>query len=214
MNFSQKSQVEGKTKTKRDQNIDDIVRDIKSLAEDVQVNEDNIGNNLANTTGWGNYVDDQFDSGNHFLMIADTDTILPNNSGAGTIESQVPSDVSSFITVVPNSESGIGYDHSKINGRNGDGIMITIDLKAIPTSVNTTYIEFWFDIGGGVGELYRRIISFPKGNGALRPINFTVSGYTLDTWESNGATVYARTNGTCELYDVRCVVTRTHKARE
>lgn len=156
------------------------------------------GGASANDTGWGQYADTQYTSGSPFSITADIDTLLPNNKGS-VLEGQKPSDVITF------------YDGTVITGRNGDGIGITLDCKAIPTNVSTTYIEFWFDIGGSVGELYRRIISFPKGNGVVRPINFTVIGYTLDTWEANGATPYVRANGTADLYDIRYVITRTHR---
>ena len=151
------------------------------------------------TTGWGQWQDTQYPcSGTPFALSADTDTVLPNNGGS-SITAYLPDDVATF------------YDGSVITGRDGDGVLITVDMSATPTNVATTYIEVWFDIGGSVGQLYRRIISFPKGNGVVRPINFTVSGYTLDTWEANGATVYVRANGTADLCDVRYVITRTHR---
>lgn len=149
-------------------------------------------------TGWAQYQDTQYTSGSPLSISADTDTVLPNNAG-NVIETQKPRDVTSF------------YDGTYITGRAGDGLTITVDFLATPTSASTTYLEVWFDIGGAVGELYRRIISFPKGNGVLRPVNFTVSGYTLDTWEANGATTYIRANGPLEVYNIRYVVTRTHR---
>ena len=161
---------------------------------------------LANTslqtidTGWGDYVDTVFTSGSPFLVTADTDTVLPNNKGA-VIEIQKPTDVTTF------------YNGTTITGRNGDGVLITVDCKLLPTGAGTTTVEVWFDIGGGVGQLYKRITSFPKGVGVERPLNFTVSGYTLGTWEANGATVYIRANGTMSVYDIRYLITRTHKAR-
>lgn len=151
-------------------------------------------------TGWGAYNDTTYTSGSPFSILADTDTVLPNNNGS-TITSQVPSDITTF------------YDGSVITGRNGDGLLITIDMVAQPTEVSTTSLELWFDIGGAVGELYRRIVTFPKGNGVDRPINFTTNVYTLDTWEANGATVYVNANGTCDIFDIRYVIARTHKAR-
>lgn len=164
------------------------------------------GINLANTalqpdvTGWANYQDTQYTSGAPFSVLANTDTILPNNAGS-VIDSQKPADVATF------------YDGSVITGRNGDGVLITVDMIATPTSAGTSTLETWFDIGGGVGELYRRIVTFPKGNGVARPINFSVSGYTLNTWEANGATTYVRANGTITIHDIRYLITRTHKAR-
>lgn len=108
-----------------------------------------------------------------------------------------------------NGTNGAG----KITGRNGDGLAVTIDFVALPTNAGTTYLECWIDIGGAVGEIYKRIVSFPKGNGVVRPINFTVDGYTLDTWEANGGTVYVKANNTADLYNIRYVLTRTHMAR-
>ena len=154
----------------------------------------------ANGTGWAQYEDTVYTSGSPFSVSASTDTVLPNNKG-NTLETQKPNDVTTF------------YDGTVITGRNGDGILITIDCTVEPTSGTATYAEFWLDIGGAVGELYRRIISFPKGTGVARPVNFTVSGYTLGTWETNGATVYVSSDGPIDIYGIRYVITRTHKAR-
>lgn len=152
-------------------------------------------------TGWADYADTQYTEGSPFEILGDTDYDLPNNGGIARI-SQAPSGV-------------VLYDPSeqKITGRNGDGVLITVDCKVKPTSAGTTYVEFWFDIGGAVGELYRRPLTFPKGNGVERPVNFTVSGYTLDTWEANGAQARVRANGPADIYDIRYVVTATHRAR-
>lgn len=149
-------------------------------------------------TGWADYADTQYTSGSPLSVLADTDTLLPNN-GLGGVKTQEPSD-------------GPFYADGKITGREGDGLLITVDFKVTPTNANTTLLEVWFDIGGSVGELYRRPITFPKGNGVERGVNFTVAGYTLDTWEANGAEVYVRANGTCEIHTIRYVLTRTHKA--
>ena len=151
-------------------------------------------------TGWADYQDTQYSDGSPFSVSANTDTVLPNNAG-NVVDSQKPSDVTTF------------YDGSVITGRNGDGIAITVDLVATPTSASATNVEIWFDIGGSVGELYRRILTFPKGSGVARAINFSVAGYTLNTWEANGATVYIRSNGPVNVYGMRYVITRTHKAQ-
>lgn len=159
----------------------------------------NGGVTLPIVTGWAQYADTQYTLAAPFSISADTDTILPNN-GLAVIDSQKPSDVTTF------------YADGKILGRSGDGIMITVDCNAVPSSASSTYVEIWFDIGGSVGELYRRIVTFPKGNGVLRPINFTVAGYTLGTWEANGAITHVRSDGPVDISDIRYVITRTHKA--
>jgi len=160
---------------------------------------------VDNQTGWGDYVDDEFDSISPF-SISTTPLSLPNNK-ATVIETQKPDDVTTF------------YDGTVITGRNGDGILVTIDFIAKPTSPGTTFIEIWLDITGGAGtpvnlaNLYKRIISFPKGNGIERPINFTFSGYTLGTWEANGAVIKVVADNTLDIYNIRYVITRTHKAK-
>lgn len=161
---------------------------------------------IANYTGWGDYVDTQYTEASPFSVSADTITNLPNNKGT-VIETQKPSDITTF------------YDGTVVTGRDGDAILVTIDFLCKPTSANTTFVEIWVDITGGTGipspfaNLYKRIVSFPKGNGVERPINFTFSAYTLNTWEANGGVVKLLGNGTFEVYDIRYVITRTHKAR-
>ena len=152
------------------------------------------------TTGWAQYSDTQYTAVSPFSLVADTDTLMPNNAGS-VVDSQLPSDITSY------------YSGGKITGQAGDGVLITVDLIAVPTNANTTTIEIWFDIGGAVGELYRRIVTFPKGVGVDRPISFSVSGYQLDTWETNGAAVWVNANGTCDLSLIRYVVSRSHKAQ-
>jgi hypothetical protein len=180
-------------------------RNVQFPNKDITVADDA---DLKNATGWADYVDTTYTDISPFSVVANTDTKLPNNAGT-VVDSQKPTDVTTFYDSV--SET--------ITGRNGDGVTITIDFKAEPTAPGTEYLEIWFDITGGTGtpsnlaNLYRRIVTFPKGNGVERNINFTVTGYTLATWEANGAEVYVRANGTVDLYDIRYVITRTHKAR-
>lgn len=170
---------------------------------------DKINDNFIETydfTGWAQHADTTYTSSSPFSILADTDTVLPNDNGA-VIDSQKPSDITSF------------YNGTVITGRNGDGLAITVDFLATPTNANTTFIEIWIDITAGTGtpadlaNLYRRIVAFPKGVGIERAINFTVAGYTLGTWETNGGVVKVRANGSADIYDIRYVLTRTHKAR-
>ena len=177
-----------------------VIKTAYEAEDDTNAFTDDEKSYLASVTGWGNYSDTQYTEGSPFSVSANTDTNLPNNAGS-KIETQKPADVTTF------------YNGTVITGRNGDAINITVDMKLKPTSAGTTYLECWFDIGGSVGELYKRIVSFPKGNGVERPLDFTVSAYTLDTWEANGATVKVRSDGPLQIYDIRYVIFRTHKAR-
>jgi hypothetical protein len=150
-------------------------------------------------TGWGSYNDTQYTSASPFSVAADTDTILPNNKG-NTIEIQKPEDVVTF------------YDGTVITGRNGDSLDIMIYFKAVP-SLWDQWLEIWVDIGGSVGELYRQAFNFPRGGGIERGLTYSISsGYTLDTWEANGGTVYVRTNAALDIYDIVYNFDRSHKA--
>lgn len=160
-------------------------------------------NNSA--TGYTVHNDTEYTSISPFSVGAEIITLVPNNNGE-VLDSQKPSDVETF------------YNGTTISGRNGDDITITFDAKVKPTAVGTTYIEIWFDITGGTGtptkfaNLFNRIISFPKGSGIERPINFTVDGYTGPTWEANGAIVKCISNGSFEIYDIQYIIKRIHKA--
>lgn len=151
-------------------------------------------------TGWAQYTDTQYTSGSPFNLPANTDTVLPNNAGS-SIESQIPTDITSF------------YSGGLVTGRNGDSLDVLIYFKAVPSSADQ-FIDVWIDIGGGVGELYRQTFSFPKGIGQERGILYALSSaYTLGTWETNGGTIYIRSNASLEIYDINFNFDRTHKAR-
>lgn len=155
-------------------------------------------------TGWANYVDSTYTSGSPLSLAANTDTQITNDAaGAATNETQMPTDLTAMYNPANNTILGV----------EGDAYTITIDLKFKPTSVSTTRADFWFDIGGSVGELYRRTVSFPKGNGVEVSVTFTTTVYTLDTWEANGAELWCNSVDTADIYGIRFIIFREHKAR-
>lgn len=177
--------------------------DLRSGGSKINSNVDE----LNTWTGWAQYTDTQYTAGSPFSVTANTDTIVPNNAG-NTLDSQKPSDITTF------------YDGTVITGRNGDGLLLTIDFIVVPTNANTTFIEVWLDITGGTGtplnlaNLYRTSFSFPKGTGVSRAVNLTAAAYTLNTWQTNGAVVKVRANGACDIYEARYITHRTHKAKK
>ena len=151
-------------------------------------------------SGWASYVDTQYTSGSPFSLAANTDTVLPNNAGGGP-RSQLPLDVADF------------YSGGLITGRSGDGLDAMFYFKSVPTAANQ-WLDIWFDIGGAVGELYRQTFAFPRGAGVERGILYALpSAYTLDTFESNGGTVYVRSNAIATIYDINFNFDRGHRAR-
>lgn len=151
-------------------------------------------------TGWADYTDNVYNASNTFSVTGGVDTIIPNNALI-VRDSQKPIDVISF------------YNGSQIISSQKDSLAITIEFKAVPQSVSATRADVWFDIGGGIGQLYRRTVSFSKGSGVVNYVTFTTDVYTLDTWEDNGATIYINANDDIEIYDIRYVVYRLHKGR-
>ncbi|MDX1463402.1 MAG: hypothetical protein R3359_10115 [Marinirhabdus sp.] len=161
-------------------------------------------NTLSDYTGWADYVDGTYTSSNPLSLTTGVKVTLPND--AATIrDSQIPNDVTEFY----NASS------QTITGRDGDALNIVIEFKARPTSITaTTRLTVTIDIGGAVGEIYRNDFLLGKGNGVEHYYLSSFGAYTLNTWEANGGTVkIVVSNGPAEVYDIRYVITRTHKAR-
>ena len=152
-------------------------------------------------TGWADYVDGMYTSESPFT-ITTTKQTLPND--ANTIrDSQKPIDVTEF------------YDATSatITGRNGDGINIVIEFKARPNTANNTRLTLAIDIGDPVGEIYTRDFVLSKGNDIEHYYLSSFNAFTLDTWEANGGTVKIVATAATDIYDIRYIITRTHKAR-
>lgn len=158
-----------------------------------------------NQTGWAQYDDTQYTNLSPFTVTSGSKVTLPNNAGS-VIESQMPTDISEM------------YDESNqiITGRNGDGLALIVEFKASPLmNVTGGRVRVTIDIGGSVGEIYPFEFLLTRGVGVEHYVLYSVaSAYTLDTWEANGGTVKVECIGTgANIYDIRYVLTRTHKAR-
>jgi len=159
-------------------------------------------NRVGDYTGWADYVDGIYTLASPLSLSAFNKITLPNN--ATTIrDSQKPIDITEFYNA----------SNSTITGRNGDGINIVIEFKAKPTTAATTKLTVAIDIGGAVGEIYVRDFILSKGNGVQHYYLSSFDAYTLDTWEANGGTVKIVSDAAAVIYDIRYVITRTHKAR-
>ncbi len=159
-------------------------------------------NSVNDYTGWAVYNDTQFTSASPGVVAANTIYYLPNNAGS-KIESQKPIDVVTF------------YDEStgQITGRDGDGLNVVIEFKLRPRTNNDTRVTLGIDIGGSVGEIYTRDFVLTRGVGQEHYYLSSFNAYTLGTWEANGGRVLIRSTFSVEVYDIRYVLTRTHKAR-
>ncbi|MGB5943797.1 MAG: hypothetical protein WBG71_13020 [Leeuwenhoekiella sp.] len=163
-----------------------------------------VASNANDYTGWADYVDTQYTSAAPFTGITTTPArvSLPNNAGI-IQDGQKPVDISTFY----DSTTGT------ITGRDGDGVNIVIEFKARPTNTNIPRITVAIDIGGAVGEIYKRDFILSKGAGVEHFYLSSFNAYTLNTWEANGGTVKISSTFPVEVYDIRYIVTRTHRAR-
>lgn len=151
-------------------------------------------------TGWATYVDTEYTESNKYKLFNEVKVTLPNNAGF-ILDSQKPYYIDSF------------YDSSSksITGRNGDGIIVTIEFWAVPKT-NKGSLSTSIDIGGTVGEIYPRLTTFRQKKNEAQPVSMSISGYTLDTWEANGGKLKIITHGDFEIYGIRYVITNSHKA--
>jgi hypothetical protein len=158
--------------------------------------------NANDYTGWGDYADTQFTTASAGFVAANTLYYLPNNGGI-TNESQKPIDVSTFYNPLT----------GRILGRNGDGLNITIEFRLRPLTNNDTRVTLGVDIGGSVGEIYTRDFVLTRGLNEEHYYLSSFNAYTLGTWQANGGRVLIRATDNIEIYGIRYVLTRTHKAR-
>jgi len=149
----------------------------------------------VDTSGWGAYVNGAAPQ----AIVADTKVSLVNDA-ATVIETQKPVDVTTFYTA------------GKITGRNGDGILINIELTFTPTSGLSSYLIVSIDIGGAVGEIYPKEFVTVGGQDVAQAISYSTGAYTLDTWQANGGTVKVISDGPGLISAVRYVIQRSHKA--
>ncbi|WP_235298217.1 hypothetical protein [Portibacter marinus] len=159
-------------------------------------------NTVSDLSGWADYADTTYKESSPFALAGGVKVTLPNNAEK-IVDFQKPLDVPTFYD----------KDNSIITGRNGDGINIVVEFKVKPTTASSTRITSAIDIGGAVGEIYIRDFILSKGQGVEHHFLTSFSGYTLGTWEANGGQVRVISTDAVEIYDIRFVITRTHKAR-
>ena len=153
---------------------------------------------LYRQSGWADYTDGTYTQVSPFAVAALTDTVIPND--AASIRAQeLPTDYASGF-----------YNAGKFIGLAGDDQLITIEARVERQSGSGAYnVDLWFDIGGGITDLYRRTISL-RGSGA-NYLSFTTAVFTLDTWAANGGEIYINSDVAINIYDIRFVIHRLHK---
>jgi len=151
------------------------------------------------STGWETYVH----GGGAQTLVASTRTKLSIDGAAFSNTAQKPTDVAALWDTVTNT----------ITGREGDALLIKIQGTFTPSDATASFVEFDVDIGGSIGIVERENMALTGGAGVTAPFTFSFGGYTLDTWEANGGSIYATADGPGDIDSLRIVVIRVHKAR-
>tara|TARA_R100001369_G_scaffold91677_1_gene133668 strand:+ start:6012 stop:6719 length:708 start_codon:yes stop_codon:yes gene_type:complete len=147
-------------------------------------------NSTSDYTGWADYIDGTYTSANPFIVNS-TKVTLPND--AATIrDSQKPIDVTEFYNTT----------NSTITGRDGDAINIVIEFKARPNTSSVTRLTLAIDIGGTIGEIYKRDFVLAKGNNVEHYYLSSFNAFTLNTWEANGGAVKISSTASADIYDI------------
>ena len=168
--------------------------------------EDNTGKSSAQEgaqiTGWGSYTDTLYTSVSPLVLTGGAAYVNLTNNKGSFLETQKPTDVDTF------------YDGTTITGRFGDSIMITISFAVKPTTNQSTRVTVIPDIGGVVGEItdYEKDETFSKGLNIVQRYLNSFGAYTYDTWEANGAQLKIKADQNAEIYNIRYLINRLHKA--
>jgi hypothetical protein len=155
---------------------------------------------LRTSSGWAAYYDTQYTSDSPLSISADTATLIPNNAGI-TFDKQKPKDINTFYN----------KDTQKVVGLEGDAILANGRFKIRPTNSSASYADFWFQVNGSTA--YEETISFPKGEGQVKHVNLSEGMFINEDWANLGGSLYIKSNGPVELFDISYLFIRAHKAR-
>lgn len=159
-------------------------------------------------TGWMQYSDTQYTEVSPFISPVQTDFVLPNN-GSFILDSQKPIGVTDLFDIA--NQHIIGIDNKAGDGQGGNGLNITILFDAISTQ-NATEIDFSIDIGGTIGKIFPRTLSFSKSAGEVDNFSLSFSGYNLDTWVQNGGKVTLNAEHEISIFNIIFIIGIYHRA--
>lgn len=155
----------------------------------------------SNLLGWAEYRDTQYTESTKLTVPnGGAQTKVPNNAGF-KIETHLPSGVTELYDSVGGVITPVA---------SGDSYMIRVRFKAQPSAVNA-HMTMTIDIGGAIGEIDSRVLTFPKGTSAHQ---FSTSSlvYSLDTFVANGAEVYLSPSDNVDIWDISFVISRVTAA--
>ena len=162
---------------------------------------------LDSRTGWGEYADTQYTSGNPFVISVGTTVSMPNNA-ANKIETQLPLDVPGGL-----------YNGSRLLASlDGNFYNMRVEFTMF-SSVNDGAFDVALDIssaGDGSEVIETVAIRSVRGSGSGNAEQYTVNMLyeTNSTFVANGGLLrFGSIAGNTSIYDISYLISRTHKAR-
>ena len=158
----------------------------------------NIDSSVFQTNGWIEYIDQTYNTTNRLTI----GTTLSNFSMASytTRQQELPNGI--------NNLTWFNGTHI-LTDKAGNSYLYKFRYSAEPQG-NNLYCEIFLNIGGSVGQLPFRLLTFPKGVGVEQIGSFTNVEYTLNTWYDNGAVIQVQCNGNVELWDIEFTIQKNH----
>lgn len=152
-------------------------------------------------TGWIEYSDNVYNTTNRLTI--GTTTVNFSMTDYSVRSQEAP------ITISP--DQWFNGTHL-LADKAGNSYLYRWRYKAEPQFGNT-YCQAFYNIGGAVGQLPMRTITFPKGQNVEQIGTFTNIEYTLDTWYQNGAYIQMECSNDVEFWDIELTVERLHVGR-
>jgi len=145
---------------------------------------------LLDSTGWMRYLDTVNNEGNKQTLTAAIDNDL-------TIVDASPLEAFKPVAL----GTGDLWAGNKITPMAiGDTYLLRIDFTAEISNVSG-YCELKIDIGGAIGDIISRTITFPKGANVAQKFSVAFSVYTLDTFFANGGSIQINPSHTMLIWD-------------
>lgn len=153
--------------------------------------------------GWAVYGDSQYTEVSPLSISVGNTEIVDIDGLGNTITTYLPSDTINFYDTTT----------SKITPTNiGDGYTFTLSFKGSSNSNNGS-ATIGVDIGGAIGEIFRRSFRFPRGTNQTHEFYMPSQGYSLNTFVANGGEIKITSDvGTSEIWDISLQVHRTFRA--
>jgi len=162
-----------------------------------------LGSSKAVGLGWAQYNDGQYIEASPLSVTVAAGATVVDIDGASSIKTYLPEGIADLYDVAS----------SKITPENvGDGYTFTFQFKGKSTS-NNGAASFAVNIGGSIGQIFKRDFRFPRGTGVEHDFYFTSQGYSLNTFVTNGGVLELTSKtGTNTFYDISLQIHRTYKA--